>query len=156
MKTRCGGVILLALGAVLWLATTGSAQTTIQIPPEELERSITRFDLSNMSQEQTMSIMGMMFKGMRGGTGELTPATESAAVASAAPEVVAPAPQTIAVFPQIPPAVAGNKQALGRWMMFQADLLQKIGGSYAQYGQELLGESSGQTPKLDAGKAKKK
>jgi hypothetical protein len=156
--------ILAALApvALLEFASIAVAQTTIEIPPEQLERHMKRFPLSDMSPEETSALMGMMFKSMRGGNmTELT--GDGGAPQSAPPSASAnsgpgalPGPQNLSVFPQIPPAVAGSKQALGRWMMFQADLLRKIGESYSEYGQELLLEAQGQVPKLDAAKTKKK
>jgi hypothetical protein len=151
MDTRFCRAILLALAAVVGLPSSGSAQTAIEIPQQDMEPYVKRFDLSTMSQEETLNLMGLMFRGIRGSAGDLTSegvVPESSAPVANPTTAVAPAPQSIAVFPQIPPAVAGSKQGLGRWMMFQAELLHKIGQVYAQYGQELLQEAAGQTPRL--------
>ncbi len=142
MRTRClryasvlgGAALFLSLGSmsecVAQVRGPQDQSEVIEIPPEEFEKHVKRFSLSEMSPEEAMALMGVMSKATQGSSGQL-------------PQM-GPTPgggggfSNPSVFPQIPPAVAGNREALGRWMVFQAELLYKLSETYAQYAQELL------------------
>lgn len=159
--------IALRLGLGLAIASIGGglalpgaeAQQTIEIPPHEFEKHMTRFDSSTMSQEEMMKVMGLMYRGIRGGGDNAVqsadagtaPAASGAGTTSLAPS----GGKSVAVFPEIPAAVAADSRTLGRWLLFQAEIMQKLGEVYGQYGQELLQESA-PSSKPEPAKSKKK
>lgn len=120
----------------------------IVIPPEEFEKGVKRFNFGELTPEEAIGITGFMSKSREG----FVPPVPAPSI----PPETGVAPQITSVFPQIPPAVAGTREALGRWMMFQAELLSKLAKSYAAYGGELLQQSSQGTPPKPATQTKGK
>jgi hypothetical protein len=102
----------------------------IVIPQEELEKYTKRLDMSQLSPEEALGLLGLMSKAREGSYQPTPPSVVPSQVGSPA--------SSISIFPQIPPAVANTRETLGRWMVFQAKLLDKIAKVYAAYGEELL------------------
>jgi hypothetical protein len=134
------GIILALLFLSARECPAQSVIPPIEISQEELEKYTKRLDLSQLSTEDAMGLLGIMSKAKEGfASPGSTPGIPPGAGIS---------PPATSVFPQVPPAVAGTREALGRWMMFQAELLSKLAKSYAAYGGELLQQSSqGTSPK---------
>lgn len=120
------------------------AQQPIEIPSHEIEKHMTRFDSSTMSQEDMMKVMGLMYRGIRGGGDNPVQSVDAAAPPPSPPAngAATGGGKSVAVFPEIPAAVAADSRTLGRWLLFQAEIMQKLGEVYGQYGQELLQEAA--------------
>lgn len=149
----------IVLGLMLAMASVAAAQQPIEIPAHEIEKHMTRFDTSTMSQEDMMKVMGLMYRGIRGGGDNPVQPVDTAAAAAPAGTTASAAAssggKSVAVFPEIPAAVAADSRTLGRWLLFQAEIMQKLGEVYGQYGQELL-QDTAPGPKPEPAKAKKK
>jgi len=145
-----GMLLLLSLLAVresfAQSQTEPSQSEKIVIPPEEFEKGVKRFNFGELSPEEAVGLLGFMSKAKEG--------FASPGPTPGIPPGAGISPPATSVFPQVPPAVAGTREALGRWMMFQAELLSKLAKSYAAYGGELLQQSSQGTPPKPATQTK--